>query len=83
MSPDNIAHWSEFGLAGLVIAVLFAALFVVVKWLIGHIDKQAERHHQERAEWRESSGDVAEKIEKAVAEVSNGIKTLIDRGNQK
>ena len=56
---------------------------MVVKWLIAHIDKQADRHSRERAEWRDSNGRVAEKIERAVAEVSSGIKILTERENKR
>ena len=80
MIEDNVLmRWSEFGLAGLVIGVLFAALFVIVKWLIAHIDKQAERHATERTEWRKSSDAIASRVEKSVDEISNGIKELVDK----
>lgn len=79
MNENDIFQWSEFGLAGLVIGVLFAALFVIVKWLIAHIDKQAERHTKERSEWRQSSDDVASRVEKSVDEISRGIRELVDK----
>ena len=79
MSESDILQWSEFGLAGLVIGVLFAALFIIVKWLIAHIDKQAERHKDERAEWRQSSDEVASRVEKSVDEISRGIRELVDK----
>jgi len=79
MTPESISNWSEFGLAGMVIAVLFASLFVVVKWLIAHIDKQAERHQEERSEWRDSNNEVMRKVEQAVVEISHNIKTLANK----
>lgn len=82
---ENVSHWAEFGLAGLVIAALFGALFVIVKWLIAHIDKQAETHRAERHEWQAQSGAVAERVEKATEEISQGIKELVSvvRDNSK
>lgn len=69
-AATGLTRWSEFGLAGLVIAALFGALGVIVRWLISHIDRQAERHHEERAEWKGS-------VETSVKEISDGIKELV------
>ena len=74
----QVNGWEEFGLAGLVIGALFAALFIIVKWLINHIDKQAETHREERAEWRESSTGVVEKVDSSVKDLHTGITQLVD-----
>lgn len=71
-------HWSDYGLAGLVIGALFAALFVIVKWLIGHIDRQADRHREERSEWRTQHDEVAKRVEKATEQIGLGIRELVE-----
>jgi len=73
---EEISGWSEFGLAGLVVAALFSIMFIIVKWLIAHIDKEAERHQSERSEWREVSKDAVEGVETAVDKMSDRIQDL-------
>ncbi len=36
--------------------------FIIVKWLINHIDKQSVTHASERKEWRESSERVSREM---------------------
>ena len=83
MDPETLSRWGEFGLAGMVICVLFAALFTIVKWLINHIDKQADRHESEREEWRKSQSDITLRVEKAVDEISQGIRALVVKNDSK
>jgi len=84
---ESLQNWSEFGLAGLTIASLFAALGLIVKWLVAHVDKQAARHADERKEWQASQRENADKItsqlqidsnkiEKAMTQLSNDIRSL-------
>lgn len=76
MDPSSISKWAEFGLAGLVIFALFVALFFIVKWLISHIDKQAEAHREERKEWRDQTTAVSDKINASVDQLNDSIKEL-------
>ena len=80
MPPDpGIEQWSQFGLAGLVIFALFTTLFVIVRWLIAHIDKQAVEHRSERAEWRSSSEKTNENITRTVDELSKSIRDIANK----
>lgn len=67
MDAETITRWSEFGLAGIVIGALFFALFIIIKWLINHVERISERHSQERREW-----------DAAVSQLNETIKDLID-----
>ena len=73
MAQETIGDWSQFGLAGAVIGALFFSLVLVIRWMVGHIDKQAERHHSERSEWRTENKDIVARVEKATGEVAEGI----------
>jgi hypothetical protein len=58
---------------------LFIALFAIVKWLIGHIDNQSEKHREERREWRESAERITKDVEASSNTLSEGIKELINK----
>ena len=73
---SQIEQWKEFGLAGLVILALFTALGVIVRWLISHIDKQAESHREERGEWREANEKTSDKFELTVKELTTVIREI-------
>ena len=79
MDPSNVAPWAEHGILGLVIGALFVALFAIVKWLIGHIDHQSEKHREERREWRESAERITKDVEASSNTLSEGIKELINK----
>ena len=79
MDPSNVAPWAEHGILGLVIGALFVALFAIVKWLIGHIDNQSEKHREERREWRESAERITKDVEASSNTLSEGIKELINK----
>lgn len=47
----NWARFSEYGLAGLVIGILFFILWRILIWVMKWVDKQSEQHNQERNIW--------------------------------
>ena len=79
MDPSSVAPWAEHGILGLVIGALFVALFAIVKWLIGHIDNQSEKHREERREWREAAERITKDVEASSNVLSDGIKELINK----
>ena len=79
MDPSNVEPWAEHGILGLVNGALFVALFAIVKWLIGHIDNQSEKHREERREWRESAERITKDVEASSNTLSEGIKELINK----
>jgi len=79
MDPNSVAPWAEHGILGLVIGALFIALFAIVKWLIGHIDNQSEKHREERREWREAAERITKDVEASSNTLSDGIKELINK----
>lgn len=78
MLLSQIDAWKEFGLAGAVIFSLFTVLIIIVRWLINHIDRQAETHKEERAEWRESNNEMVKKVDTSVQDLHSGITQLVD-----
>ena len=79
----DVNPWAQFGLAGLVIGALFFVLVLIVKWLVSHIDKQAETHKQERADWTSSTDKKSEEFrqttEKVVDQFTTTIKEIAGR----
>jgi len=52
MEPNSAwAKLSEYGLAGIVIAVLFFILWRMLIWVMKWVDKQEEHHRAEREIW--------------------------------
>lgn len=41
-------NWEQYGIAGIVIAVLFFILWKILIWVMKWVDKQAEQHQKER-----------------------------------
>lgn len=69
-AADAVASpWAEFGLTGLVIGALFAAIVVIVRGGLIHVDKIHTSHREERKEWRD---DIAARQ----AQTDNVIKDL-------
>jgi hypothetical protein len=83
---DPINSWAQFGLAGLVIFALFSVLVIIVKWLVAHIDKQAEEHRKERTEWSDKddkkSTEFRQTIDTTVDKFTNTIRDLSGRNRQ-
>lgn len=46
--------WTQWGIAGAVIAVLFFILWRILIWVMKWVDKQAEQHAAERKIWQET-----------------------------
>lgn len=74
-SPIPVMDWAQFGLAGVVIAALFAFLIFLFR-----------SHQQERTEWRQDirkmfddSTHAVNNLEKVTNELSNAVKELIFR----
>jgi len=45
--------WTQYGIAGAVIAILFYILWRMLIWVMKWVDKQAEQHASERKTWQE------------------------------
>jgi alpha/beta superfamily hydrolase len=72
LAQSEISDWSQFGLAGVIIASLLAGFAITGKWLMSMIDKMSERQIQDGREWRAS----VQSIEKTLDELSDRVKDL-------
>ena len=44
-------NWEQYGIAGVVIGILFFILWRMLIWVMKWVDKQAEQHQKERDGW--------------------------------
>ena len=52
MDPNSFwGKLAEYGLAGVVIAILFVILWRMLIWVMAWVDKQAAQHNAERLSW--------------------------------
>jgi hypothetical protein len=52
MEPTSFwAKLAEYGLAGIVIGMLFVILWRMLIWVMKWVDKQADQHNAERLSW--------------------------------
>ena len=73
MPIDNVDVWSQYGLAGLVIAALFAEIWFLIRV---HASERKEwltvyKDHAERSDTRQSESNAVLRDLTAVIEVSN------------
>lgn len=75
MNIFDPAQWAQFGLAGLVIAVLFFILWSLIKKFLDYIHLQhetvnqlQEAHRGERREWLETQERAIDKLTQAISE---------------
>lgn len=73
MNITNVGEWAQFGLGGLVIAALFALLWKIVHGALGRFDTVMSEHRKERDEWRRSSEQRDDKLERALHELSRSL----------
>ena len=59
--------WEQYGIAGVVIGILFFILWRILIWAMKWVDKQSEQHLKEREDW---------------LVVMNGIRAAIELHNQ-
>lgn len=68
------AHlFNQHGLPGLVIFLLFGALFWSIYWYSKNNEKTSTEHRSERQEWRESNERQTDKLEGAIKEISSAL----------
>ena len=68
MEPSSFwAKLTEYGLAGVVIGILFYIIIKILIWVMAWMDKQSLQHFEERKSW---------------LEIMNGIKSSMDLHNQ-
>ena len=66
MEPTSFwAKLMEYGLAGIVIAILFWLVIKILIWVMAWVDKQSLQHCEERKAWKETidkSNNINEKL---------------------
>lgn len=51
--PLDPNHWVKYGgILGLIILFLLVGGFLLIKWLVSHLDTNEARHREERREWQ-------------------------------
>ena len=69
MEPNFLAKLTEYGLAGIVIGILFIVLIKILIWVMKWVDKQSDNHIKERETWQKQNEiniKIVEQISEAV-----------------
>lgn len=73
MTLEALPEWSQFGLAGLIVAAMFWLLWNVIKSSMERFDTVMKEHREERSEWRKSSESRDDKLERTLSEVTRAL----------
>lgn len=72
--------FSEYGLVGLVIAVLFIIVWRLLVWVMAWVDKQANQQAEERKCWQEQLKTNTETLQKISASIEEHDRRAEERG---
>lgn len=70
ISDKIVALFTQFGLEGLLLGVLFLFLFYIVRENSNERKEVRDAHKKERAEWLGSTKETNEKLERALSELT-------------
>lgn len=75
--PTDPVTWAESGgILGLIILFLLVAFSFLVRWLVTHIDKQADAHRRERSEWLAHHNELAKQQREERVKWEQGLEKL-------
>lgn len=81
MEPSSFwTKLSEYGLAGIVIAILFFILWRILIWVMKWVDKQEEQHRAERILWKETQDKNNQVLDKLCSTISRHDEKAEERG---
>ena len=81
MEPTSFwAKLMEYGLAGVVIALLFWLIVKILIWVMAWVDKQSLQHLEERKSWKETQDRQNEILDKGVSSLARHDEKADERG---
>lgn len=72
--------WEQWGIAGVVIGILFFILWRMLIWVMKWVDKQAEQHQQERREWKATQDKNNQTLDRIISSIDRHDEKAEERG---
>jgi hypothetical protein len=72
LAQAEMSDWSQFGLAGVIIASLLAGFAITGRWLMAMIDRMSERQIADGREWRVA----VQSLEKSLDDLADQVREL-------
>jgi hypothetical protein len=80
MEPNLWTKFSEYGLIGLIIGILFFILWRIIVWVMGFVKYIQKQQSEERASWLNSLGKHNDILNKISASIDEHDKRADERG---